>query len=188
MGRVTFNKKGYLGIQCRLRKAHMGESIAVNGVCLTVVKVTPHPKAKNLFFDLSQETLDRTTFGKMKSGTIVNLEPALGVHDVLGGHIVQGHVDGVGQVTRVIKQPEGMKTIWFKAPKDVRKYLVYKGSVAVDGVSLTVSQLKKDLFAVALIPHTLKETNMGRSKPGDPVNLEADIIGKYVVKYLENRS
>ncbi len=162
-----------------------GDSIAVNGVCLTAVTAKKTNKGVLVRFDLSEETLQKTTLGDYKTGTKVNLEEALSLKDSLGGHIVQGHVDGVGKVLKIVPQKEGMKTIWFEAPKTVADFLVEKGSVAIDGVSLTVVNLQKTKFSVAFIPFTLEWTNMGQLKPGNRVNMEADVIGKYVLKYIK---
>jgi len=148
----------------------------VNGVCLTAEEV----KGREVSFHLSRETLERTNLGRLRPGEEVNLEPPLKVGEELGGHLVLGHVDGVGRVDR----REGEK-IWFSAPPEVLPYLVPKGSVAVDGVSLTVVGLAPPLFSVALIPYTLERTNLGRRKPGDEVNLEADILAKTVARLME---
>ncbi len=123
-----------------------GDSIAVNGVCLTVVKVVKAGKNHRVSFDLSEETLQKTTLGGIENGAKVNLEGSLSVNDSLGGHIVQGHVDGIGKVLKIVPQKDGMKTIWFEAPKAVSQFLVDKGSVAIDGVSLTVVDLNKPIW------------------------------------------
>ncbi len=166
-------------------KAKAGDSIAVNGVCLTVVTAAKTGKHYKVRFDLSEETLAKTTFGRLSVGTAVNLETSLSLSDSLGGHIVQGHVDGVGTVVKVVSEKEGMKTIWFEAPEAVAQFLVEKGSVAIDGISLTVVNLKDKQFSVAFIPFTLDNTNAGKMMPGDKVNMEADVIGKYVLKYIK---
>ena len=161
--------------------AHVGASVAVNGVCLTVVE---RPE-RALAFDLSEETLQRTALGRLRPGDRVNLERPATPSTRLGGHLVQGHVDGVGSVGSL--EPVGEGGAWLRvvAPHDVRRYLVEKGSVTVDGVSLTVAALDGDAFAVALIPHTLAVTTFGSARPGDPVNLEVDVIAKYVERLLE---
>jgi riboflavin synthase len=173
-----------LAVACRTvaADAEVGASIAVNGVCLTVVERSED----ELAFDLSEETLRRTSFGRLAEGDHVNLERPLTLSSRLGGHLVQGHVDGVGEVADV--QPE-MGGAWLsvRAPADVRRYLVEKGSVCVDGVSLTVAALDGDGFSVALVPHTLEVTTLGSARPGDPVNLEVDVIAKYVDALLEGR-
>lgn len=157
----------------------MGSSLAVNGTCLTLIAWE-----RGCFVaDLSTETLDRTTFGALRPGDNVNLERPLAMGAPLGGHIVTGHVDGVGTVTGV--QPDGDGLVMrLRAPATLAPLLVYKGSIAVDGVSLTVADLAEEEFSVALIPHTLRHTTLGIRRPGDPVNLEADLLGKYVARLL----
>ncbi len=162
------------------REMAIGESVAVNGVCLTVVE-----KGGEAFkADISEESLERSTLGSLKRGIEVNMERALTLDSRLGGHIVQGHVDGVGRVVAVAESGEG-RVYSFSAPPDVAVYLVNKGSIAVDGISLTVSALGEGGFSVAVIPHTVRETNLKGIKAGDAVNLEVDIIAKYVRRYLE---
>jgi riboflavin synthase len=159
--------------------AQIGESVAINGCCLTVVTID-----KNLFtFEAGRETLSRTNLGDLRSGDPVNLERALPANGRFGGHIVQGHIDGAARVDRVETEGEWV-TMWFRAPEPLLHTLVPKGSVAVDGVSLTVVEVTADRFSVALIPHTLDVTTLGIRKPGDAVNIETDILGKYVEKLL----
>jgi riboflavin synthase len=166
-----------VGCSTVLEDAAGGGSIAVNGVCLTVTE----REAGSLSFDLSDETLERTTLGRLEPGEKVNLERPVTLATRLGGHLVQGHVDAVGSVTSV--EPDGGgATILIEAPEGVARYLVEKGSVAVDGVSLTVASVNGTAFGVALIPHTLEVTTLGLAKPGDHVNLEADVIAKYVAR------
>jgi riboflavin synthase len=153
----------------------IGDSVAVDGCCLTAVEVTDGTIA----FDAVPETLRRTSLARLERGAEVNLEAALRAGDPLGGHIVQGHVDAVGHVRSVDPEGEGVR-IWFDAPADLLRYCVEKGSVAVDGVSLTIAELDDDGFAVALVPHTLAETTLGSFAPGREVNLEADVVAKYV--------
>lgn len=183
-GKISKIGAGRLWVEIAAKKVNLGDSIALNGVCLTVAK---HRRIKNgveAYFELSQETLDKTTLGKLRVGDRINLEPALTLKDALGGHIVQGHVDGVGTVEKI--RPEGeMKTLWFRAPDTIMEYIVPKGSVAVDGVSLTAVEVSSNSFSVALIPYTLDHTNMGRLQVGEAVNLEADIIAKYIMKYVK---
>jgi riboflavin synthase len=159
--------------------AQVGDSVAINGVCLTVVSVADG----RLAFDAVPETLERSSLGRLAAGARVNLEPALRAGEPLGGHYVQGHVDGVGTVRSVEDEGDG-KRIWFDAPPELLRYVVEKGSVAVEGTSLTVADLDGGGFAVALIPHTLSETTLGALEPGDPVNLEADVLAKYVERLL----
>ena len=157
----------------------LGDSVAVNGVCLTVVAA----HGGRLSFDAVPETLGRTALRALDSGSRVNLEPALRAGEPMGGHVVQGHVDGVGAVRSVEPEGDGAR-IWFDAPPDVLRYLVEKGSVAVQGTSLTVAALDDRGFAVALIPHTLAATTLGGLAAGDAVNLEADVLAKYVERLL----
>ncbi|MFA5104778.1 MAG: riboflavin synthase [Candidatus Margulisiibacteriota bacterium] len=156
-----------------------GDSIAVNGACLTVVDI------KRGFFIAQAigETLQRTNLGALKVSNIVNLERALKVSDRISGHFVSGHVDRVCSVKNIVKNPSSLD-IYFSAPDDFLQFFVEKGSVAVNGVSLTVSAIKPSSFAVAVIPHTMKNTNLVMLKAGDKVNIEADIFGKYIIKYL----
>jgi riboflavin synthase len=157
----------------------IGESVAVNGACLTVVE----HDAGAFRFDVGPETLRRTNLGQLAPGDRVNLERSLRLGDRLGGHLVQGHIDGVGQVRE--RRPEGeWVTVWFSSPAELAAQMVTKGSVAVDGVSLTVVDVARDAFSVALIPHTLENTTLGFKGPGAAVNLETDLLAKYVWKYL----
>jgi riboflavin synthase len=160
----------------------VGDSVSIDGVCLTVVAVDDG----RLAFDAVPETLARTSLGSLAGGSRVNLEPALRAGDALGGHYVQGHVDGVGTVRRVEPEGDGRR-IWFDAPPDLLRYIVEKGSIAVQGTSLTVADLDDHGFAVALIPHTLAATTLGSIVPGDRVNLEADVLAKYVERLLAQR-
>jgi riboflavin synthase len=149
-----------------------GDSVAVDGVCLTVLD------GSRLAFDVVPETLSRTTLGGLRPGDRVNIEPALRTGEPLGGHYVQGHVDGIGHV-RSTGDP-----VWIDAAPELLRYCVEKGSITVDGVSLTVAAVDDAGFAVALIPHTLAETTLGELETGDPVNLETDVLAKYVEKLL----
>jgi riboflavin synthase len=157
----------------------LGDSIAIGGVCLTVVAID----GDELAFDAVPETLSRTSLGRLAAGDEVNVEPALRAGEPLGGHVVQGHVDGIGSVRSVEPEGDGER-IWIDAPQDMLRYCIEKGSVAVDGVSLTVAALDDDGFAIALIPHTLAETTLGALETGDSVNLEVDILAKYVERLL----
>ncbi len=158
----------------------LGESVAVSGVCLTVVDVTPG----RLGFDLAEETLRVTTLGGLAAGDPVNLERPLRFDGRLGGHLVLGHVDGVGEVTAIGPEGDGAR-LDVAVPAPLRPLLISKGSVTIDGVSLTVAALGEDTFGVALIPHTLEVTTLGRRRRGDHVNLEMDVIGKYVRAFVE---
>jgi len=165
------------------REAEVGDSIAVNGVCLTVTAIDQG----RLSFDASAETLRSTGLGKLRPGGKVNIEPSLRADGKLGGHFVTGHVDAVGRIRSINKDGETW-TIEVSAPREVLRYLVDKGSVAVDGVSLTVVKVFDEHFSLVIIPHTAKITTIGAKKAGDEVNLEADIIGKYVFRFLNRGS
>jgi riboflavin synthase len=161
--------------------AEIGSSIAVSGVCLTVVSNEPSDgdRGRLLSFDLAPETLARTTLGGLRSGDGVNLERPVTLLTRLGGHLVQGHVDGEGEVREVRSVQDGCE-MTFGLPEGAARYVVEKGSIAVDGVSLTVAGAGDDWFGVALIPHTLEVTTLGGLEPGDRVNLEVDLMAKYV--------
>jgi len=186
VGTVALRKGAAMAVTSGGAAPKKGDSIAVNGVCLTVVNARGRGKARDLYFDLSEETLAKTTLCRLERGARVNVERSLTLSKGLGGHIVQGHVDGVGRVSRIVPQGE-MKTIWFQAPREVMDYVVSKGSITVDGVSLTAAAVKGDKFSVALIPYTLEHTTIGALREGNDVNLEADVIGKYVAKYMRKR-
>jgi riboflavin synthase len=173
VGRVASFRDGRLVVECGTA-AKLGDSVALDGVCLTVVDGS----AASLSFDVVPETLARAK----PFGDRVNLEPALRAGEPLGGHYVQGHVDGVGTVERA--EPEGEGARIAVAAPDLARYLVEKGSIAVDGVSLTVAALTETGFEVALVPHTLAATTLGRLEEGDAVNLEADVLAKYVERLL----
>jgi riboflavin synthase len=157
----------------------LGDSVAIDGVCLTVVACVD----STLSFDAVPETLARTALGTLDQGSRVNLEPALRAGDALGGHYVQGHVDGVGSVESVAPEGEGRR-VRFGAPAELLRYIVEKGSIAVQGTSLTVAAVDDAGFEVALIPHTLQATTLGTLEPEQPVNLETDVLAKYVEKLL----
>jgi riboflavin synthase len=156
-----------------------GDSIAVNGVCLTALNV----KADGFTADVSQETLDKSTLGRLKTGARVNLERAVTPQTRLGGHIVQGHVDLRGRFVSAVQSGD-FWTVRISFPKEIGQYLVYKGSVAVEGISLTIAALGTDYFEIAVIPKTWELTNLSTLKTGDEVNLEADVIAKYVERIL----
>ena len=170
VGRVVSFDGEHLVVDAQTNVAQ-GDSVAIDGVCLTAVG--------GLAFDVVTETLSRTTLGRLKEGDAVNVEPALRAGEPLGGHYVQGHVDAVGRV-RSVGEP-----VWIDAPPEVLRYCVEKGSITVDGVSLTVAGLDGSGFAVALIPHTLEATTLGALEAGDEVNLEADVLAKYVEKLVQ---
>jgi len=182
VGRVVSFAGSRLRVESTL-SASVGDSVAIDGCCLTVVD----GDRSTLAFDAVPETLARTTLGSLEPGSAVNLEPALRAGEALGGHYVQGHVDAVGRVRSVEPEGEGRRA-WFDAPEDVLRYCVEKGSVAVDGVSLTVAAVDDGGFAAALVPHTLAVTTLGSLAPGDAVNLEADVLAKYVERLTGLRS
>ena len=159
-----------------------GDSISVNGVCLTALDIHPDSFAA----DVSMETLARSTLGSLKPGAPVNLERAVTPTTRLGGHIVQGHVDARGQLAGVQDHGDSW-TVRFNYPSEIARYLVFKGSVAVEGISLTIAGLTDHHFEVAIIPKTWEVTNLSHLKPGDDVNLEVDVIAKYVERLLETR-
>jgi riboflavin synthase len=163
-----------------LDDAAIGDSIAVNGCCLTVVALGAGFWAA----DAVVETLARTNLGELRAGDPVNLERPVRLADRLGGHLVQGHVDGIGRVAARDPQPDGSVLVRFAAPADVARYVVHKGSITVDGISLTVAAVHDDGFAVALIPHTLSVTTLGTKDTGATVNLEVDVVAKYVERLL----
>jgi riboflavin synthase len=157
----------------------VGDSVSVNGVCLTATAI----EAGAMSFHAVPETIGRSTLGSLAADNRVNVEPALRAGEELGGHYVQGHVDAVGVIQSVEAEGEGLR-VFVEAPPDVLRYCVAKGSVTVDGVSLTVAELAEDAFAVALVPHTLAATTLSDVRPGQPVNLEADVLAKYVERLI----
>ena len=165
-----------------LSRVALGDSIAVNGVCLTV---TGHD-AGHFVVDCSRETLQLTTLGRLQVGSPVNLEPALTLATPLGGHLVSGHVDGVGRVESRSEEARAT-TFWLRAPSGLSRYIARKGSITVDGVSLTVNDVEGDRFRLTIIPHTLQETIMGGYRPGREVNLEIDVVARYLERLLEAR-
>ena len=162
------------------KEVKKGDSVSVSGVCLTAVEILPG----SLEFDAVTTTLDRTSLKGLSRGSKVNLEPALRFGDPVGGHLVSGHVDCVGTV-KTVKRLTGETRFKIGAPDEVMQYLVERVSVAVDGISLTVAKLFKDAFEVAVIPHTLSSTTLAQAKAGDTVNLEGDMMGRWVEKHLQ---
>ena len=160
----------------------IGDSVAINGCCLTVVAID----GLCWSFEAGAETLSKTNLGRLSPGDSVNLERALPAGGRLGGHFVQGHVDGVGEVARIERDGE-WTAIWFRVPVHLAAQMVPKGSITVDGVSLTLVNVERDRFSVALIPHTLAVTTLGIRRIGDAVNVETDILGKYVQKFLSQQ-
>jgi riboflavin synthase len=162
----------------------IGASIANSGACLTVVAVEPHGAGSAIAYDVGAETLAVTTLGQWRPGTHVNLERALKVGDELGGHMVSGHVDGIAEIVSR-RDFDGMAHLRFRAPKDLAKFIAVKGSVALDGTSLTVNAVEGDTFEVLLIPHTMKVTTWGERKAGDRVNIEVDQMARYAARLME---
>lgn len=185
IGRVTSLSGAELAIEATtvIEDLAEGDSIAVNGACLTAVSYD-----KNQFrVQVSPETFEKTTLGRLKKGDPVNLERAMLPTRRFGGHFVQGHVDGVGEVTGVDDQ--GAFQLWhFRAPRDVARYLIPKGSVSIDGISLTVVNPVADVFSVAVIPATLEKTVLPARQPGDVVNMEADMIGKHIYHFMQGET
>jgi riboflavin synthase len=167
-----------------LEDAHVGDSIAVDGCCLTVVERADTWWAA----DAVEETLRRTVLGELRTGDPVNLERPVRLSDRLGGHLVQGHVDGRGSIAGRMTNPDESLLMCIQAPPELIRYVVEKGSIAVDGVSLTVVGVEGNCFSVALIPHTQQVTTLGRKRDGDVVNLEVDLLAKYVERLLTDRT
>jgi len=155
----------------------IGQSVAINGVCLSATKISNN----NCVFEMIDETTKKTDLGNVKAGSTVNVERSLKVGDRLEGHFVLGHIDGVATITKIEKKPKEVK-IWFRIPKKLTKYIVKKGSIALDGISLTLVDVKKDVASVCLIPHTINVTNFKSKKIGDKLNIETDVLGKYILK------
>lgn len=170
-----------LSIEARLilEDISVGDSIAVNGICLTVISFHSHGFAA----DVMHETLNRSSLSALKPGSLVNLERAMAAGGRFGGHIVAGHVDGTGTITSIEKDDNA---VWYtiKAAPSILRYIVEKGSIAIDGISLTVAKVARDTFSVSVIPHTAMATTLGRRRAGDLVNLETDLVGKYIEKLL----
>ncbi|WP_419775099.1 riboflavin synthase [Ignavigranum ruoffiae] len=162
-----------------LTDVELGDSIAVNGICLTVSQLAH----QSFTADVMQETLDRTALAKLTSGDRVNLERAMAANGRFGGHIVSGHIDGVGTIQQI--RPDGMAQRYtIRANPSILKYVIEKGSIAIDGISLTVTEVTAQTFSVSIIPHTQEQTNLSDRAVGDPVNLEVDIVGKYIEKFI----
>ena len=154
----------------------IGQSVALNGVCLSATNIS-----KNICsFEMIDETMKKTDLGNLKVGNLINIERSLKVGERLEGHFVLGHIDGVAVITKMEQKPKEVK-IWFRIPKKLVKYVVQKGSIALDGISLTVVDAKKDLASVCLIPHTIQITNFKNKKVGDKLNIETDVLGKYIL-------
>ncbi len=186
MGQILSMKKRSGGAVLSLQSDHVapasqiGDSISVNGVCLTVIS----KKGREVSFDLSDETLQRTNLGNLKKGETINLEPSLNPTSKIGGHFVTGHIDTIGKI-RSKNALGDMLKIEIEIPRDITDFFVEKGSVAVDGISLTVVDILSNSFTTVIIPHTAKITTLGFKGSGDTVNIEVDILGKYVAKFLK---
>lgn len=187
VGRVTRidqrgeNRRITIAAENAPKELKAGDSVAVSGVCLTALNLKPG----SFCADLAPETWVRTSFSRIREGALVNLELPMKADGRFGGHIVQGHVDGVGKLI-ALERIADSENWWLsiELPSDVEKYTVYKGSVCIEGISLTVAKLEGGICTVAIIPHTVEMTNLNSLKPGDPVNLEADLIAKYVEKMM----
>lgn len=179
---VSGGKSGTMKIGCSkvIEGVKLGDSISVNGICLTVVRYDD----KSFTVDFMPETLKVTNLGKLGRGSKVNLERALMVGDRLGGHIVSGHVDGTGKLS-AFKERENATEVWVEADRGLLKYIIKKGSIAIDGASLTVAEVSGNGFMVSIIPHTGKETTLLRNKVGDFINIECDSVGKYIERLME---
>lgn len=183
---ISLDKKAYptLTVECDLqRKVKIGDSVAVNGACLTVVEI----KDNRYTFNLSRETLNLSHFSDLSKGSYLNLELPLTLQDFLSGHLVSGHLDGVVRVKSINKARESTRLSFTYQNREWSKFLVYKGSVTLNGVSLTIMEVKGSDFSVAVIPHTLNSTNLKYLKTGERVNIELDLIGKYLYNITLNR-
>lgn len=187
VGKVQAIKRGensaVLSVQAPkiMEDIHLGDSIAVNGVCLTVAAMVQN----GFTADVMHETLRRSSLGGLRAGSAVNLERAMAANGRFGGHIVSGHIDGVGTVTAIRRDDNAL---WYtiKTPPQILRYIIEKGSIAIDGISLTAAKLERDSFSVSVIPHTVSSTTLSGRRIGDLVNLENDCIGKYVERFMGN--
>ena len=187
MGAVKSVEKGLAGAHMSilastvLQDLKIGESVSVSGTCLTVTSI----ETQDFSIDVSSETLNLTTIGSVTAGAPVNLERAMKLNERIGGHLVTGHVDGIGLLRRREQDGNAIQ-MTFEAPEDILRYCVQKGSITVDGISLTINEVSEKSFTVAIIPHTATVTTMGLKQVGDSVNLETDLIGKYVERLLQS--
>lgn len=189
VGRVTSierrgeNRRITVEARSASKELKTGDSISVSGVCLTAIDIKP----VSFCADLAPETWVRTSFSRMKEGSLVNLELPMKADGRFGGHIVQGHVDGVGKLI-ALERIADSENFWMgiELPREIEKYTVYKGSICIEGISLTVAKLEDAVCTIAIIPHTVEMTNLKSLKAGDPVNVEADLIAKYVEKMMSN--
>jgi riboflavin synthase len=179
------NRRITIAAEATPKQLRAGDSVAVSGVCLTALDITP----KTFDADLAPETWERTSFSRIQENALVNLELPMKADGRFGGHLVQGHVDGVGKLIELERIADS-ENWWLHIaiPSDIEKYTVLKGSITIEGISLTVAKLVRDRCSVAIIPHTVEMTNLGSLKPGDPVNLEADLIAKYLKKMMLGRN
>jgi riboflavin synthase len=188
VGEVALREGGRFLIRCvyDADSIAIGASIACDGACLTATQVHRASSGSTFAVDVSNETLARTTLGDWAVGRRINLERALKAGDELGGHMVSGHVDGVGQITAM--RPDGeSRRFTIEAPADLARYIAPKGSIALDGISLTVNEVEENRFGINIIPHTLTHTTLGSKKPGDRINLEVDVVARYVARLMEFR-
>jgi len=185
IGHENENRRLTVSSSNLVKELKKGDSIAVSGVCLTAVELTP----KSFGADLAEETWNRTSFSRIKTGALVNLELPMRADGRLGGHIVQGHVDGTGKFVALDEIP-GADNYWLRIeiPPDLARYVIFKGSLSIEGISLTVAKVEGTEVTVAIIPHTTEMTNLKSLKPGDPLNLEVDMIAKYVEKMMRGDS
>ena len=188
IGKIYDIQKRSLGAKVSLlppfhaKEVKIGDSLSVDGVCLTVTEIDD----KIIKMDIGNETLNRTTLSKLKKGDLVNVERALLLTDRIGGHIVAGHIDGIGVITKIVKRGDSFE-FNFQVNDEISRYIVEKGSVAVNGVSLTVAKIIGNQFMVSIIPYTINSTTFKEKKVGDKVNIENDIVGKYIEKFLVNQ-
>jgi len=189
IGELVARREGCFTIRCGYAVASIaiGASISCDGACLTATEVAGAGPGSQFTVDVSNETLARTTLGQWQPGRRINLERALKAGDELGGHIVAGHVDGVGRVADVRADGSSVR-LMVEVPADLARYLAPKGSVALDGISLTLNEVAKSSFGVNIVPHTLTHTTLGAKRPGDLVNLEADVLARYVARAMELRT
>jgi riboflavin synthase len=186
IGEVAARDGGRFTIRCAYAadSIAIGASISCDGACLTATTVEKSGTGSTFAVDVSNETLSKTTLGEWQPGRQINLERALQAGDELGGHIVSGHVDGVGRIAAM--RPDGeSRRFTIEVPPDLARYIASKGSVALDGISLTVNEVEEKLFGINIIPHTLTHTTLGAKKPGDRVNLEVDVVSRYVARLME---
>lgn len=177
---ITKNRSAFqmtVGLGKHAKGLKVGQSVAINGVCLSVTKISNN----KCNFEMIDETIKQTDLGNLIPGSVVNIERSLKVGDRMEGHFVLGHVDGVGIIKKIEKKPKEIK-VWFEVPKKLVKFVVKKGSIAIDGISLTVVDVTNNNASVCLIPHTIKITNFQSKKVGDKINIETDILGKYILK------